>query len=373
MTMKLLTPVQIGAVSLPNRVVMAPLTRSRAGKPGDVPTELNAEYYAQRASAGLIVSEGTVISERAQGYAWTPGIFTEAQVAGWQKVLEAVHAKGGHMSAQLWHVGRISHPLLQPHGDAPVAPSAIIAATTKCFPVQPDGTASFELCGQPRALKTEEIPGIVAEYRHAAHCAQRAGFDFVEVHAANGYLLHQFLAVNTNQRTDHYGGAMENRARLTLEVVDAVAQVMGADRVGVRLSPHFTFNDIDDAEMEDMALYIARALTARGAAYLHIAEAGWVGGKPSSTAFRQALRGAFSGAIIVCGEQTAESGEQLLTDGLADAVAFGRPYIANPDLVERIQGQRPWNTPNRATFYGGGAEGYTDYSRWEEDPSRPSF
>lgn len=361
MTLKLLTPVKIGAVTLPNRVVMAPLTRSRAGKPGDVPTDLNAEYYAQRASAGLIVSEGTVISPRAQGYAWTPGIFTAAQEVGWKKVVGAVHAKGGHLSAQLWHVGRVSHPLLQPNGEAPVAPSAIIAATTKCFPVQPDGTASFELCGRPRALKTEEMPGIVAEYRQAAECAKRAGFDFAEVHAANGYLLHQFLAVNANQRTDQYGGSMQNRARLTLEVVDAVAKVMGPDRVGIRLSPHFTINDIDDTDMEPMTLYLCRELTARNVAYLHMAEAGWVGGKPSSTAFRQQIREAYKGAIIICGEQTAESGEQLLTQGVADAIGFGRFYIANPDLVERFRLGAPLNQPDRHTFYGGGAKGYTDY------------
>ncbi|RJX30201.1 MAG: alkene reductase [Oxalobacter sp.] len=361
MTLKLLTPVKIGSVTLPNRVVMAPLTRSRAGKPGDVPTDLNAEYYAQRASAGLIVSEGTVISARAQGYAWTPGIFTDAQEAGWKKVLKAVHAKGGHMSVQLWHVGRVSHSLLQPNGDPPVAPSAIIAGTTKCFPVKADGTAAFELCGQPRALKTEEMPGIVDEYRLAAERARRAGFDFAEVHAANGYLLHQFLAINTNQRTDQYGGSLQNRARLTLEVVDAVAKVMGSDRVGIRLSPHFTINDMSDTEMEAMTLYLCKELTARNIAYLHMAEAGWVGGKPSSQTFRQQIREAYRGAIIICGEQTAESGEQLLTQGLANAIGFGRPYIANPDLVKRIRLGAPLNQPDRHTFYGGGAKGYTDY------------
>ena len=362
MSQKLLTPVIAGDVTLANRVVMAPLTRSRAGQPGDIPSDLNVEYYAQRATAGLIVSEASQISQQGQGYAWTPGMYTDAQEAGWKKVVAAVHAKGGKMSAQLWHVGRISHTLLQENGAAPVAPSALTASTTKCFPVNPDRTtASFEFCSPPRALETAEIPGIVAQYKSAAERAQRAGFDFVEVHAANGYLLQQFQATGTNLRTDQYGGSLENRARLTLEVVDAVIGVMGAGHTGIRLSPHFNFNDIEDAEPEQMALYLAAELTRRGVAYLHIAEPVWVGGPPLSDEFRRKLRAAFGGTLICCGGYDAQSGEKLLNDGLADAIAFGRPLIANSDLVERIRRGAPWNEPDRATFYGGGAKGYTDY------------
>ena len=366
MTTKLLTSVKAGAVELSNRIVMAPLTRSRAGQPGNVPTDLNVEYYAQRATAGLIVSEASQVSQQGQGYAWTPGMHTDAQEAGWKKVVDAVHARGGKMSAQLWHVGRVSHSLLQENGAAPVAPSAIRANTTKCFPVQPDGTASFVLCDEPRALATEELPGIVAQYRQAAERAKRAGFDFVEVHAANGYLLQQFLATNTNQRTDQYGGSLENRARLVLEVLDTCIGVMGADRVGMRLSPYFAFNDIDDAETEPMTLYLAAELTKRGVAYLHIAEPGWVGGPSLPYDFRQKLRAAYKGILIICGEQTAKSGEKMLNDGLADAIAFGRAFIANPDLVERIRQNALLNTPDRSTFYGGGAAGYTDYPTLEQ-------
>ena len=361
MTMKLLTPLQVGAVKLSNRIVMAPLTRSRAGQPGNVPTDLNVTYYAQRATAGLIVSEGTQVSQQGQGYAWTPGMHTDAQEAGWKKVVDAIHAKGGRISAQLWHVGRVSHALLQENGRPPVAPSAIRAETTKCFPVQPDGTASFLPCDMPRALKTEEIPVIVAQYRQAAERAKRAGFDFVEIHGANGYLLHQFFATNTNRRTDQYGGSLENRARLGLEVVDAVSAVMGADRVGMRLSPHFTFNDIDDAESEAITLYLANELSRRRVAYLHIAGPVWLGGPSLSEGLYCQLRAAFHGVIIVCGEQTAKSGEELLVAGWADAIAFGRPFIANPDLVERIRRQLSLNTTDRHTFYGGGAAGYIDY------------
>ena len=362
MTQKLLTPVVVGDVGLPNRVIMAPLTRSRAGQPGDVPTDLNAEYYAQRATAGLIVSEGIVISPQGRGYAMTPGLYTDEQEAGWKTVVDAVHVQGGHMAAQLWHVGRVSHALLQENHEQPVAPSSIIASTTKCFPVQPDGTASFVPCSQPRALLTHELPGVVEQYRQATVRARRIGFDFVEIHSANGYLLQQFLSTNTNQRNDQYGGSLENRARLTLEVVDAAIDVIGAGRVGVRLSPHFNANDIDDEQTEAISLYLARELGRRNVAYLHIAEAGaWIGGTPLAPEFRQQLRHNFPGILIFCGDLNAERGEMLLRQGVADAVAFGRPYIANPDLVERIRRGAAWSMPDRATFYGGGAHGYTDY------------
>ncbi|MBM3115358.1 alkene reductase [Jeongeupia naejangsanensis] len=358
---KLLTPVTIGHATLANRLVMAPLTRSRAAQPGDLPTALNTTYYAQRASAGLIVTEATQISRQGQGYAWTPGIYTDAQEAGWKDVVDAVHAKGGRLSLQLWHVGRISHHLLQENGQAPVAPSAIRAEGAKSFVVQEDGTPANVQTDTPRALETDELPGIVAAYAAAAARAKRAGFDFVEVHSANGYLLHQFLSTNSNQRTDAYGGNLENRARLLLEVIDAVAAEIGADHVGVRLSPNFVAHDIQDAESEVMATYLAAEFAKRGLAYLHIAEPDWAGGAPLSDAFRAALRSHFNGAIITCGGYSAESGEARLAGGTADAIGYGRPFIANPDLVERFRRGAPLNTPDQSTFYGGAEHGYTDY------------
>ncbi|WP_283148532.1 alkene reductase [Silvimonas soli] len=358
---KLLTPVKVGHLTLNNRLSMAPLTRSRASKPGDAPTELNATYYAQRATAGLIVTEATQISRQGQGYAWTPGIYTDEQEAGWKNVVDAVHAKGGKLSLQLWHVGRISNRLLQEDGQAPVSASAIQAATSKSFVVLPDGTPANEPCDTPRALETAELPGIVASYVAAATRAKRAGFDFVEIHSANGYLLHQFLATGTNQRTDQYGGGLENRARLLLEVLDAVVAVLGADHVGVRLSPAFPGHDIVDAESEPMSLYLASEFSKRNIAYLHIAEPDWVGGTPLSDTFRRGLRNQFSGTIITCGGYSAESAEARLDEGVADVIGFGRPYIANPDLVERFRQGAPLNTPDHTTFYGGAEQGYTDY------------
>ena len=358
---QLLSPVQAGSLTLPNRVVMAPLTRSRASQPGDVPSTMNAEYYAQRAGAGLIVSEATQISQQGQGYAWTPGIYTDAQEAGWKLVTDAVHANGGRIAAQLWHVGRISHPLLQADGAAPVAPSALIAEGAKCFVVQPDGTPANVPTALPRALETAEIFGIVSEYAQAAARADRAGFDMVEVHAANGYLLQQFLSTNSNLRTDGYGGSLENRARIVLEAVDAVIAVLGAGRVGVRLSPHFSAHGIADAEAEASALYLAREFSRRGIAYLHIAEPDWAGGPKLTDAFRRELRAQFTGMLLFCGGYSAAQAEALIASGLADAVAFGRPYLANPDLVERFREGAALNQPDPATFYGGGAHGYLDY------------
>lgn len=356
----LLSPVKTGSIQLNNRVVMAPLTRSRAGA-GDVPRELNVQYYKQRATAGLIVTEASQVSRQGQGYAWTPGIYTDAQEAGWAKVVDAVHAEGGHIALQLWHVGRISHPLLQENGVQPVAPSAIVPENSRSFVILPDGTPSNVAPEMPRALETSEIPGIVAQYRQAAQRAKRAGFDLVEVHAANGYLLQQFMATNSNQRTDNYGGSLENRARLTLEVVDAAIAEIGADRVGIRLSPHFNAHGIADAEPEAMALYLLKALSERGIAYVHIAEPDWVGGPVLSDEFRQQMRAAFNGTLICCGNYSAEEGNALIEQGLADAVAFGRPFIANPDLVARFAQGAELNTPDRDTFYGGNEKGYTDY------------
>ncbi|MBI3284252.1 MAG: alkene reductase [Burkholderiales bacterium] len=362
----LLSPVTTGKLSLNNRVVMAPLTRSRAGQPGDLPRALNVEYYAQRATAGLIVTEASQISRQGQGYAWTPGIYTDAQEAGWKNVVDAVHAEGGRIALQIWHVGRISHPLLQENGATPVAPSAVAAAGSQCFVVQPDGTPANVTTAVPRALELAEMPGIVAQYRQAAQRAKRAGFDLVEVHAANGYLLQQFMATNSNLRSDAYGGSLENRARLTLEAVDAAIAEIGAERVGVRISPHFVAHGIDDSEAEAMALYLAAAFQARGIAYLHVAEPDWAGGPLLTDSFRRQLRAAFHGTIICCGGYSAAEADALIAGGLADAVAFGRPYIANPDLVARFAAGAELNQPDRSTFYGGEAQGYTDYPTLEQ-------
>lgn len=358
---KLFTPLTVGTTTVANRVWMAPLTRSRASQPGDVPSELNATYYAQRASGGLLVTEATQVSQQGQGYAWTPGIYTDAQEAGWKKVVDAVHAKGGRLALQLWHVGRISHSLLQADGAAPVAPSAIQAANSKSFVVLPDGTPSNETCETPRALDLAELSGIVAQYAQGTARAKRAGFDFVEVHAANGYLLNQFLSTNSNVRTDAYGGSLENRARLVLEVVDAVIAEIGADKVGVRLSPHGIFNDMADIETEAITLYLAKAFTERKVAYLHIAEPDWVGGPALNDAFRAALRAAYNGVLVYCGGYTAESADAAISSGKADAIAFGRPFLANPDLVERFRRGATLNAADGSTFYGGAEKGYTDY------------
>ena len=369
MLKKLLSPLKIGHATLPNRVVMAPLTRSRASQPGDVPAALNVEYYTQRATAGLIVTEATQVSRQGQGYALTPGIYTDAQEAGWKSVVQAVHAAKGHIALQLWHVGRISHSLLQENGASPVAPSALIANNSQCFVIQPDGKQENTPTETPRALALEELPGIVAQYRQAAVRGKRAGFDFLELHAANGYLLHQFLATNSNQRTDAYGGSLENRARLTLEALDALIAEIGAAKVGVRLSPHFIAHDMADTEAEASALYLARAFSERGSAYLHIAEPDWAGGAVLTDAFRAQLRAAFTGALIFCGGYTAPEAEALIAQGTADAVAFGRPFIANADLVERFRQGAELNKPDRTTFYGGGAHGYTDYPTLELQPA----
>lgn len=360
----LFSPLSVGALELPNRVVMAPLTRSRASQPGDVPNAMNARYYAQRATAGLIVSEATQISRQGQGYAFTPGIYTDAQERGWQIVTDAVHAAGGRIALQLWHVGRISHRALQEGGQAPVAPSALRSDTGESFVVLPEGPKRVP-CDAPRALDTAELPGIVADYARAAERALRAGFDMLELHSANGYLLQQFLSTNSNQRTDQYGGSLGNRARIVLEAMDAIIAVAGAERVGVRLSPHFTRHDIKDEQTEAIHLYLAEEFSKRGVAYIHIAEPDWAGGPALTDAFRKQLRAAYSGRLIVCGNYTAESAAARIASGLADAVAFGRPFIANPDLVARFQHGAALNKPNSATFYGGGEAGYTDYPALE--------
>ncbi|UEM23351.1 alkene reductase [Skermanella mucosa] len=351
----LFQPVKLGPYTLANRIVMAPLTRSRANK-DDAPFALHAEYYGQRATAGLIISEATQISRQGKGYAYTPGIHSEAQVAGWKQVTDAVHAKGGRIFLQMWHVGRISHPSLQENGALPVAPSAI-KPEGKAF--TEDGFVPFVT---PRALELDEIPGIVEQYRTAAGNAKRAGFDGVEIHAANGYLIDQFLRDGTNKRTDAYGGSVENRARLMLEVTEAVVGVWGGDRVGIRLSPISPANDISDSDPDPVFTYAVEQLNRFGLAYLHLVEGSTGASREVSGAVDlRKLRRIFDGLYIANNLIDRDTAIALRETGEADLVAFGRPFIANPDLVERLRINAPLNEPDRDTFYGGGAEGYTDY------------
>ncbi|WP_016256472.1 alkene reductase, partial [Yersinia pestis] len=308
-TAKLFSPLKVGALTLPNRVFMAPLTRLRSIEPGDIPTPLMAEYYRQRASAGLIITEATQISFQAKGYAGAPGLHTQEQLNAWKKVTQGVHNEGGHIAVQLWHVGRISHNSLQPGQQAPVAPSAI-AADTRTTVRDETGAWVRVPCSTPRALETEEIPGIINDFRQATANAREAGFDYIELHAAHGYLLHQFMSPASNQRTDQYGGSIENRTRLTLEVVDATAAEWGADRIGIRISPLGPFNGLDNGEdQEEAALYLIDQLNKRNIAYLHISEPDWAGGKPYSDTFRAAVRAHFNGVIVGAGAYSAEKAE----------------------------------------------------------------
>ena len=345
----LFAPYQLGRLQLANRLVMAPLTRNRAGA-GEVPTALAAEYYAQRASAGLIVSEGTQPSAVGQGYPHTPGLHTDEQVAGWRLVADAVHARGGRIVAQLMHAGRIGHPDIS--GLRSVAPSAVTAAGQ----VFTDGGMRDHL--EPRALETDELPGIVAEFVDASRRAVEAGLDGVELHAANGYLLHQFLADGSNRRTDAYGGSPENRARLVVEVAAAVAEAIGADRVGIRISPGHEAGDITETEIEQTYAALLEGLAPLGLAYLHVLEG-------PETTYGEQLRKQWDGTVIFntgfATPSTLEAAQEIVDAGAADLVAFGRPFIANPDLVERLRTGAPLNTPDASTFYGGGAQGYTDY------------
>lgn len=354
MSLNLFSPAKLGAISLNNRIVMAPLTRNRAGDAG-VPQSINVTYYEQRASAGLIITEATPISPMAHGYPLLPGIYTDAQIAGWKKITDAVHAKGGKIVIQLWHVGRISHPSLLPNNALPVAPSAIKPAG-KAFTYQ--GLVDYV---EPRALDVNELPAIVADYVHATKAALAAGFDGVEVHAANGYLLDQFLRDGSNKRTDNYGGSFENRARLLMEVTKAVVQVAGADKVGVRLSPVNPFNDMKDSNPQALFNYVAEQLNQFGLAYLHAVEGGIHGGGEADPFDFDAFRKQFKGAYIANLSYDKARGNAAIASGHADAVAYGVPFIANPDLVERFKADAPLNEADSSTFYGGSEKGYIDY------------
>jgi N-ethylmaleimide reductase len=351
----LFSPLQMGSHALKNRLVMAPLTRNRASRDG-VPGPLQVEYYRQRGGAGLILSEATCISPQAVGYPFTPGIWNGAQVGGWADVTSAVHAEGGKIFCQLWHVGRVSHPDLQPEGQLPVAPSAI-APAGEAFTYA--GAKPFVT---PRALEAGELPDIVAAYRVAAKNALAAGFDGIEVHAANGYLLDEFLRDGSNARTDAYGGSVDNRARLLLEVLDAVCGVWGAARVGVRLSPVQPFNDMRDSDPRGTFTRVVELLNRFDLAYLHVTEMGRDAPGAAGPFFEPLeLRQVWKGVYMTNFGYDKARANAVLAAGQADLVAFGVPFIANPDLPERFRRDAPLNAPDFATFYGGGEKGYTDY------------
>jgi N-ethylmaleimide reductase len=362
----LFQPYRLGPLTLPRRMVMAPLTRSRARQPGNVPTSLNACYYAQRASAALIISEATQVSMQGQGYAWTPGIHSREQIDGWRLVTDAVHEAGGRIFLQLWHVGRISHPSLQPDKMLPVGPSAVTPAG-EAFIENEKGEGELAPFVRPRALQIEEMPYLVQQYARGARNALAAKFDGVEVHGANGYLIDQFISSSTNHRRDAYGGSIENRARLLMEVLETVSEVWGPDRVGLRLSPLGSLNDISDAEPEATFGAIAQKLSDFRFAYLHIVNPGAAaiekGEPPGARAQRMLalMRKKYRGTLIIAGGFDHDTAEAWLKQSKADLIAFGRKFLANPDLPDRFRTGRPLNADDPSTYYGGGARGYTDY------------
>jgi len=347
----LFSPIRMGQLELKNRIAMAPMTRNRAVE--NIPTELMRKYYSQRATAGLIMTEGAQISEQAVGYPATPGIYSEAHIEGWKQITKAVHAAGSCIFAQLWHCGRISHPDYH-DGELPVAPSAI-KASGQAFTYT--GLKDFVM---PRALETDEIPGIIKQYRHAAACAMQAGFDGVEIHSANGYLLDQFLRDSTNLRTDAYGGSIENRARLLLEVTEAVVDEIGADKVGIRISPVNAFNDIHDSNPQALFNHVATALSTFKPVYLHVVEVTMAGDVDRAVEMHK-IRQCFDGIYIANGGYDKQRGNAAIADGLADLAAFGVPFIANPDLPARFKQDANFNQADQASFYGGDERGYTDY------------
>ena len=368
----LFTPLQLGPYRLDNRLVLPPLTRSRSTQPGNIANPLMAEYYRQRSSAGLLITEGIQIEPRGQGYAWTPGIHSQAQIDGWKLVTAAVHAEGKPIFAQLWHVGRVSHTSLQPCGAAPVAPSAIAAANVSVFIETTPGAGALAEPSMPRELSTAEVKELVQLYAQAARNALEAGFDGVELHCANGYLVNQFISAHSNQRSDEYGGSLSNRLRFLAEITQAVVEVMGADKVGVRFAPLFSSTDearvyLGLVEEDPQQTYLAAValMEELGIAYISLAEADWDNAPELPLSFRQAVRAGFSGALIYAGKYTPERAQQAIEAGLADLVGFGRGFIANPDLPARIRHQWPLNPLDASTMYGGTALGYSDYPRYE--------
>ncbi|MPW35367.1 alkene reductase [Vibrio sp. B1Z05] len=365
MSSALFQPIQLGNLTLKNRIVMPPMTRSRASQPGDVANDMMATYYAQRAQAGLIISEGTQISPMGKGYAWTPGIYSPEQIAGWKKVTDAVHAQGGAMFAQLWHVGRVTHPD-NIGGEQPVSSSAIKAENVKVFIDNGTDEPGFVDVVEPREMTTSDIKAVVKEFHQAALNALEAGFDGVELHAANGYLINQFIDSESNNRTDEYGGSLENRLRFLDEVVATLVDAIGAERVGVRLAPLTTLNGTVDANPEHTYTEAAKLLDSHNITYLHIAEVDWDDAPDTPKEFKIALRKAFKNTLIYAGRYKAESGETAIAEGLADMIGFGRPFIANPDLPQRIKAGAQWAQHDPNTLFGGDEKGLTDYPTLSE-------
>ena len=364
--MSLFMSYKLASLALNNRIVMAPMTRARTTQPGNIPNDLMAQYYAQRASAGLIITEATQISDDSQGYSFTPGVYTAEQIEGWKKVTAAVHEAGGKIFNQIWHVGRVSHPIFQ-QGNAPIAPSAITPVGTKVWIVDeahPEG--QMVDCPEPRAMVQADIDRVVADFAQAGVNAVAAGFDGIEIHGGNGYLIDQFLRTNSNHRTDAYGGSQENRIRFLLEIVQAVSAKIGANKVGVRLAPYVTFKDMACPEIVDTILLAAKHLSALGVAYLHLSEADWDDAPKVPESFRVELRRVFKGSIIVAGRYDVARANEVIDNGYADLVAFGRPFIANPDLPYRLMHQLPLSAFDKGPLFGGSAAGYTDYPTYNE-------
>ena len=365
----LFSPIKMSDKTLKNRIVMPPLTRSRSTQPNDIPNDLMADYYGQRSSAGFMVTEGTQIEPRGQGYAWTPGIYSAEQVEGWKKITKSVHDKGGIIYAQLWHVGRVSHTSLQPNGEAPVAPSAILADAVKVFIETAPGEGDLADPSMPRELSTSEVKALVEMYAQAARNAVEAGFDGVELHCANGYLVNQFISAHTNHRTDEYGGNLENRLRFLKEITQAVADVVGKDKVGVRFAPLFETTDevrvyLGMVEEDTHETYVEaiKLIDEIGVGYLSLAEADWDGAPDLPDSFYQAVRANFSGLVMYAGKYTAEKATSMIAKGYGDIFGFGRPFIANPDLPDRIKNGWSLNEVDPNTMYGGTNIGYSDYS-----------
>lgn len=374
MSTSLFQPITLGNLTLKNRIVMPPMTRSRASQPGDVANDLMATYYAQRASAGLIVSEGTQISPMGKGYAWTPGIYSPAQIAGWQKVTAAVHREGGAIFAQLWHVGRVTHPD-NIGGQQPISASAVKAENVKVFVDNGTDAPGFVDVVEPRAMTKADIAQVIAEYRQAALNAIEAGFDGIELHAANGYLVNQFIDSESNHRTDEYGGSLENRLRFLDEVVGALVDAIGAERVGVRLAPFTTLNGTVDADPETTYTAAAARLNRHRIVYLHIAEVDWDDAPDTPVTFKQAVREVFDGVLIYAGRyftprDQAAKANTAIEQGMADMIGFGRPFVANPDLPARLLHGYPMAEHDPTTLFGGGEKGLIDYPVYGESASQ---
>ncbi len=357
---KLFQKTSLKGLVLQNRVAMAPMTRARTSQPGNIPNEMMATYYKQRASAGLIISEATQISDDSQGYSFTPGVYTDEQVKGWQFVTKSVQEQGAAMFCQLWHVGRVSHPTFQ-KGELPIAPSALSPVETKVWISDEKGNGNMVDCIQPREMTQADIDRVIKDFAQSAKKAIEAGFNGVEIHGGNGYLIDQFLRTNSNKRTDNYGGTRENRTRFLLEVVDAVIEAIGADKVGVRLAPFITFKDMDCPDIVPTILDASKELQARDIAYMHLSEADWDDAPVIPESFRITLRDIFTNTIIVAGSYTQERADEILDKGYADLVAFGRPFVSNPDLVSRLENNYEFSGLDGATLFGGNELGYIDY------------